>query len=149
MTTTTTRSAKAVPTRPDPKELGRRGEVFALGWLTGHGYTVLERNWRCRLGELDVVAQHEGDLVAVEVKTRSGDGYGAPAEAVNREKLARLHRLVLAYAREALGPGGSAPGSLPSPLPVSYRRRVDVLSLVWPPGDPVPSTVELYRAVTP
>jgi putative endonuclease len=133
MTTTTTGRGQA-----DPKELGRRGEVFAVGWLTGRAYTVLARNWRCPLGELDVVARQGDDLVAVEVKTRSGDGYGAPAEAVGRDKLARLHRLIHAYAREHADRCG--PGT---------QRRIDVLSLVWPPECPVPHRIELYPAVTP
>ncbi|MGO3152234.1 MAG: YraN family protein [Galactobacter sp.] len=136
MTTTTT--GKPERSKPDPKELGRRGEAFAVGWLSARGYTVVARNWRCSLGEVDVVAHHEGDLVAVEVKTRSGVGYGAPAEAVTGEKLARLHRLALSFARE------TSQGE-----PPTTRRRVDVLSLIWPPGDPVPCSVDLYRAVTP
>jgi putative endonuclease len=123
--------------RPDPKELGRRGELFAIGWLTGRGYEVLQRNWRCALGELDVVAHDGDDLVAIEVKTRSGSGYGTPAEAVDRVKLARLYRLIHAWSR-----------SIAAQRPRPSKRRVDVLSLVWPPGEAAPTRIELYKAVT-
>jgi putative endonuclease len=75
--------------------VGRYGERVAARYLDDHGMEVVERNWRCRYGEIDLVA-HDRDadeLVFVEVKTRSGTGYGHPAEAVTRAKLARLRRL--------------------------------------------------------
>jgi len=120
----------------DAKELGRLGEVFAAGWLDARGYTVLARNWRCKSGELDLVAFESGDLVGVEVKTRAGEGYGHPAEAVTPEKLARLHRLVRNYAS-----GCSTWNYTP--------RRVDVLALVWPHGAAIPTKLDHYRDVTP
>ena len=74
--------------------LGKYGESLAARRLARAGMTVLERNWRCgRTGEIDIVARDGDALVVVEVKTRSGDGYGHPAEAVTHAKLARLRRL--------------------------------------------------------
>jgi putative endonuclease len=61
--------------------------------LEGRGWRLLDRNWRGTGGELDLVALDGDVLVAVEVKTRSGEGFGHPAEAVTRDKLARLRRL--------------------------------------------------------
>ena len=70
--------------------LGRYGEDAAARHLVEAGLTVLERNWRCRAGELDIVAL-DGDTIAVcEVKTRTEDGFQSPAEAVGAEKAARL-----------------------------------------------------------
>lgn len=80
--------------------LGRRGEDLAAAYLTGCGFAILDRNWRCRLGELDIVARDGGALAAVEVKTRSGTGYGHPFEAVTEAKLHRLLLLGRAWARE-------------------------------------------------
>ncbi|MGV8967590.1 MAG: YraN family protein [Cellulomonas sp.] len=73
--------------------VGHYGERVAERYLVEAGWQVLDRNWRGQDGELDIVAMHAGLLVVVEVKTRSGLGFGHPAEAVNPRKLARLRRL--------------------------------------------------------
>lgn len=73
--------------------VGRYGEDVALAHVVAAGWTVLDRNWRCRDGELDLVALDGTELVAVEVKTRRSTRFGHPAQAVTREKLARLRRL--------------------------------------------------------
>lgn len=73
--------------------VGRYGERVAAAYLLAQGWQLLDRNWRGPDGELDIVALHRGALVAVEVKTRRGLGYGHPAEAVNLRKQARLRRL--------------------------------------------------------
>ncbi|MCW4384845.1 YraN family protein [Salinibacterium sp. SYSU T00001] len=78
-------------------ELGRWGEEHAAVFLTRAGYTILERNWRCEQGEIDIVAFDGRDTVFVEVKTRSGLGFGHPLEAITAAKLARLRRLALAW----------------------------------------------------
>ncbi|UYP20532.1 YraN family protein [Rhodococcus sp. Z13] len=75
------------------REVGARGEDLAAEFLESTGMVVLERNWRSRYGELDLVAQDGAVLVFVEVKTRTGLGYGSPAEAVTRAKAERLRRL--------------------------------------------------------
>jgi putative endonuclease len=74
-------------------ELGRRGEELAAAHLIAQGYRLLDRNWRCEIGEIDLVLEHGPETVFVEVKTRSGTGYGHPFEAVTVVKLARLRRL--------------------------------------------------------
>jgi len=73
--------------------LGSYGEQVAVTHLLGRGMTVLARNWRCELGELDIVARDGDTLVVCEVKTRAGTGFGSPHEAVTAAKAARLHRL--------------------------------------------------------
>lgn len=79
--------------------LGRRGEAAAEGYLTSHGMRVIDRNWRCAAGEIDLVAIDGGTLVVVEVKTRSSLDYGHPFEAITKGKLARLYVLASQWAR--------------------------------------------------
>lgn len=74
-------------------ELGSRGEHIAAVYLTDAGLRVLDRNWRCREGELDIVARDGDALVFCEVKTRRGTGFGHPAEAVTPQKQRRLRLL--------------------------------------------------------
>lgn len=81
-------------TRPSPAtRLGKRGEDIAAQYLLAHGYEVVDRNWRCSAGEIDIVARHENSLVVVEVKTRSSLSAGHPFEAITALKLARLRAL--------------------------------------------------------
>lgn len=77
--------------------VGRYGEQLAVAHLEAAGLVVLDRNWRCREGELDVVARDGDELVFVEVKTRSSLAFGAPAEAVDRVKAARIRQLALRW----------------------------------------------------
>ncbi|MGQ0625887.1 MAG: YraN family protein [Sporichthyaceae bacterium] len=74
-------------------ELGRYGEDLAVRYLRGAGLVVLERNWRCRAGEIDIVATEGRALIVCEVKTRRDDTFGGPLLAVTPAKLARLRRL--------------------------------------------------------
>jgi putative endonuclease len=77
--------------------LGRRGEDIAARHLVVAGLEVVERNWRCSQGEIDIVAREGTELVFVEVKTRSSVAYGHPLEAITPTKLARLRRLAGAW----------------------------------------------------
>ena len=76
-------------------ELGALGEQLAADYLRERGLVVLERNWRCRFGELDVVAADISSrtVVFVEVKTRTSERFGGLAQAVTAEKVRRLRRL--------------------------------------------------------
>jgi putative endonuclease len=73
--------------------LGRLGEDAAVRHLMGLGWTIIERNWRCPEGELDIVAHDGSGLVVCEVKTRSRAAYGTPLEAITPAKAGRLRRL--------------------------------------------------------
>ncbi|WP_219470949.1 YraN family protein [Nonomuraea rhizosphaerae] len=79
-----------MPTRND---LGKHGEQLAATYLESEGMTIIERNWRCRHGEIDIIAEEGPALVVVEVKTRSGKSHGTALESVRPTKLARLHML--------------------------------------------------------
>jgi putative endonuclease len=76
-------------------QLGAVGEALAVDHLSRMGLRILGRNWRCRYGELDVIACEDATrtVVFVEVKTRTGDGYGGLAHAVTPRKVQRLRRL--------------------------------------------------------
>ncbi|MDQ1121955.1 YraN family protein [Microbacterium trichothecenolyticum] len=78
-------------------DLGRAGEERAVAFLIGDGYRIIARNWRCPQGEIDIVAERDGTIVVVEVKTRRSDEYGHPFEAIDRRKAARLWRVAMAF----------------------------------------------------
>ncbi len=80
--------------------LGALGERLAAAHLESKGYRILHRNWRCREGEVDLVAERDGCLVFVEVRTRRGEAHGSPEESVTAAKAARL--LAVAEAFDAL-----------------------------------------------
>lgn len=108
--------------RPDRRELGRRGEEEAARYLQLQGMTVIERNWRCREGEIDIVALDDaGDcLVVVEVKTRSTELFGRAVEAVTPVKARRLRVLAARWlAEHPIGTG---------------RVRIDVIGVLAPVG---------------
>lgn len=109
-------------------ELGRAGEERAVRYLTTTGYEILERNWRCPVGEIDIVAARDGRVAVVEVKTRSGQAFGHPFEAVDARKLRRLWRLAHAWA-------GAHPGRVRG-----RRLAVDAIGLTGP--DPANATLE-------
>jgi putative endonuclease len=77
--------------------LGRRGEQLAAQYLERAGFRILDRNWRCAEGELDIVAAERRVLVVCEVKTRSSDRYGSPLDAITRAKQSRLRRLAIRW----------------------------------------------------
>ncbi len=84
--------------------LGQRGEQYAAHYLTDHGYVVRARNWRCPVGEIDLVTEKDGVLIFVEVRTRRGDRLGTPEESITPAKRARL----IAAAQTYLGEQGQA-----------------------------------------
>jgi putative endonuclease len=71
-------------------ELGRRGEELAARELVRRGYEIVDRNWHCPAGEVDIVARHMGAWVFVEVRTRRGAVFGTPEESVTDAKQARM-----------------------------------------------------------
>jgi putative endonuclease len=79
--------------------LGKKGEDLALRYLLKKGYTLLERNWRFRHKEVDIIAADGRDLVFIEVKTRSSEYFGAPEEAVDYKKQRYLTDAAEAFIR--------------------------------------------------
>jgi putative endonuclease len=108
------------------RELGARGERLAAEWYSTRGYQVVARNWRCRDGELDLVVARPGELVFCEVKTRSSDRFGVPAEAVTPTKQRRLRLLAARF----LAAGGATGATGAGPRSGRGRRlRFDVVAV--------------------
>ena len=82
------------------RELGRFGEAYAARHLADKGMVLLDRNWRCEAGEIDLVLRDGPVLVVCEVKTRSSVAYGSPLEAVTPGKAARLRHLAGRWVEE-------------------------------------------------
>lgn len=86
-----------MPYTDDRRGLGRHGEELAARLLVEKGYQIVARNWRCRAGEIDLVARNGDDLAFVEVRTRRGKAYGSPEESITLAKQARLAALAQEY----------------------------------------------------
>lgn len=112
----------------DKDVLGRAGEDRAARYFEERGYRVLERNWRCRQGELDLIVASDSDLVVVEVKTRRSDAFGHPFEAIDARKRVRLWRLAAAWM-----------AAHPTQLQ-GRRMRIDAIGLTGP--DPASARLE-------
>ena len=82
-------------------ELGRRGEDAAMHYLERCGFEIIDRNWTCRFGEVDIVAVEDECLVFIEVKTRRSVEAGLPEEAITRTKQRRYERIAMCYLMEA------------------------------------------------
>jgi putative endonuclease len=83
------------------RALGASGEDAVAEWYRSRGYEVVERNWRCRAGELDLILRRNRTFVFCEVKTRTSDAFGAPVEAVTRSKQVRLRHLAARWLEDA------------------------------------------------
>ena len=122
------RTAAASPFAPDPaaehrRLLGERGETIAARHLTRLGLVVVDRNWRCDAGEIDLVLRDGAVLVICEVKTRTSTDYGDPLEAVTPATVARLRRLAARWLR--------VHDCHPEDV------RIDMVGVLTPPGRPV------------
>lgn len=116
------------------RETGDRGEALVARYLERLGWVVIERNWRCREGELDLVCRDpDGAAVVCEVKARSGRGFGTPLEAVTRDKVRRLRRLATVWAREQDAPVAAL--------------RIDALGVLWYPDGT--ASVQHVRGIEP
>ena len=93
---------------------------MACEFLKKNGYTILEKNYKCALGEIDAVAKRKGRLAFIEIKTRTGAQFGTPQEAVDARKREKLLKLASWYLKEKKMPD----------VPVSF----DVVAVVWREG---------------
>ena len=100
--------------------LGERGETVACGFLKDHGYEILEKNYKCKLGEIDVIARRQGRLAFIEIKTRTSTQFGTPQEAVDFRKQEKIFKVAQWYLKERK--------SLKSPV------AFDVVAILWKEG---------------
>ncbi|OGR05867.1 MAG: YraN family protein [Deltaproteobacteria bacterium RIFOXYD12_FULL_50_9] len=77
--------------------LGKQGETLACVYLKKSGYNIISTNYRCKLGEIDIIAEESGTLVFVEVKCRASTAFGEPYEAVTKRKMSQMSRVALEY----------------------------------------------------
>ena len=120
----------AAPTR---KEVGVTGEKLAVDYLSGLGYEVLQRNFRCRQGEIDIIARQNECLVFVEVRTKRGREFGTPEESVTASKKEKLIALAEAYLQTLVSP------------PLSWR--IDVVAVELAPDGAVSRLEHIENAV--
>lgn len=86
--------------KPFRLSFGERGEIAAWAFLLKKGFKILDKNYRCVLGEIDAVAQKDGRIIFVEIKTRSGKHFGLPEESVHLTKQKKLIQLAEWYRKE-------------------------------------------------
>ena len=79
------------------KKLGERGEEIAVSFLKNKRYRILCRNYRCKFGEIDIIARHKKTLSFIEVKTRSSESYGVPQEAIHPQKQRKISMVALEF----------------------------------------------------
>ena len=100
----------------DRRILGKSGELFAEKFLERRGYEILERNFRCKLGEIDLVARERGEVVFVEVKSRKETAFGFPEEQLSWKKQKKLWRLAEYYLKR---------------YPKDQPARIDVVAILF------------------
>lgn len=114
-------ASKRAGKRSDPLDVGREGEFVAACFLSRRGYDILERNWKCKAGEADIIARDDDTLVFVEVKSRRDCDKGMPAEAVTKAKRERYERIAASY--------------LAATDVLDVRVRFDIVSILVIPPD--------------
>jgi putative endonuclease len=122
------------------KELGARGEKLAARFLKRRGYKIIQRNYRCKLGEIDIIAQQDKTIVFVEVRTKQTERFGAPQYSITATKRRQISKVALSYIREKRLMGQSC--------------RFDVMAVIFSPEsrkpriDHIQNAFELSRRYT-
>ncbi len=98
----------ALGRKDENKELGRRGEELAVQYLRKNGYELVQRNYVCKMGEMDIIAKEKDTLVFIEVKTRTSTLFGPPQLAVNSAKQRQLSKVALNFLKEKRIEGAKA-----------------------------------------
>jgi len=122
-------------TEQSTKEQGRSGEDIALNYLRKQGYKIIERNYRCRYGEIDLIARDGKTLVFVEVKSRRSTAFGAPEEAVGTAKQKKISTVALWYLEEKNIHNRDARFDVVSVMSTGQEQKVelirDAFDLAW------------------
>ena len=115
---------------PNKKTLGTQGEQLAIRFLKKKGYKILQRNYRCKIGEIDIVCYDHGTIAFVEVKTRFSDKFGSPELSVTEAKKRQILKVALHYvAKKKIE---------------DINLRFDVVSIFYPPTEKHP-TITLFK----
>ncbi len=122
--------------RRDPRRLlGIAGEAAAAGWLRDAGYEIVAAGFRARCGEIDLIAKDGRVVVFVEVKTRTHDGFGRPAESVTAIKRARIARAASVFLARSGWTERSCRFDVVEVVPLGSRWRVTHIADAFRPGD--------------
>ncbi|HGJ64241.1 TPA: YraN family protein [bacterium] len=114
------------------KQVGDKGEDIASDFLTKKGYEVIQRNYRCRFGEIDIIAEHDGTIIFVEVKTRHTASFGMPQEAITASKIRKISKTAVLYVQErAL---------------IDHACRFDVIAITYPKYSLEPNILHIENA---
>ena len=115
---------------PDKRSIGAQGEQLAVKFLKKNGYKILQRNYRCKTGEIDIVGYDRGTITFIEVKTRFSEVYGPPELAVTDGKKRQIIKVALHYVAEK--------------KIEAFDLRFDVVSIFYPPVEKYP-TITLFK----
>lgn len=115
---------------------GRAGEGIAQQHLINLGFTILEKNWRSRFGELDIIATKKGTLHFVEVKLKTGDQFGTPEEMISKRKIWQVRKTAEAYILQKKGISVTFP-----------RYQIDAVCIVLT-TDGIVNRVDFYQNLT-
>jgi len=113
------------------RELGVSGEKLALEKITSQGYKVIDKNFTCKIGEIDIIAKDKDTLVFIEVRTKSNGKFGLPQETVNNRKQQKIRRVAEYYLLKNNLHG--------------LNCRFDVVGILWRNGVGVESQVEIIK----
>lgn len=111
--------------------LGKYGESVAATYLQDRGYQIIARNWRCEIGEIDLIAKQKNKIVFIEVKTRNGLEFGHPFEAITAPKISRLRKLVAQWCAQNNASGFSVRMDAISVLVRSGRVAIEHIKQVF------------------
>jgi len=126
--------------KPSPcaQELGKKGEETAVSLLKDNGYKILLKNYKTKLGEIDIIASDKGTICFVEVKTRQSDRFGLPSEAISKLKQRQISKVALTFLKEK---------NL-----LNKKARFDVVSIIYsedkPQFDLIKNAFELDESFT-
>lgn len=114
------------------KQVGDKGEDIASDFLINKGYEVIQRNYRCRFGEIDIIAEYNGIIIFVEVKTRHTASFGTPQESITSSKIRKISKTAILYAQEK------------NLIEQSYR--FDVIAITYPKYSLEPNILHIENA---
>ena len=114
------------------KEVGNKGEKLAAKFLKRKGYKIIQRNYKCKLGEIDIIAEQDRTIVFVEVKTRRTQEFGPPQYAITAAKKRQISSVALLYIREKKF--------------VEQSCRFDVIGITFPPESRKPRIEHIQNA---
>jgi len=104
--------------KTEKRKLGDRGESISCGYLANCGYKILKRNYSCKFGEIDIIAEKEKNIIFIEVKTRTGNYFGEPQEFVNFQKLEKMDMAIDFFINEF-------------EISEEYILRIDVIEILF------------------